>query len=115
MTDTITPASISLTESAAERIDFLRQKRGQPDLMLRITVDGGGCAGFQYLFDFDTNQKPEDIKVEQHGVAVLVDDVSLGFLEGAEIDFVKQLVGAAFQIKNPNANSSCGCGTSFSV
>lgn len=105
----------SLTDSAARRIARLRELEGNPALMLRVSVTGGGCSGFQYVFDFD-DKTAEDDHIFRHGdVAVLVDDVSLDLLNGAELDFKEDLVGQYFQVNNPNATSSCGCGTSFSV
>ena len=82
--------------------------------MLRVAVEGGGCSGFQYRFDLVDRAEPEDVRVERDGAAALVDDVSMPFLAGSEIDFVDELVGAQFKVKNPNAQSSCGCGVSFS-
>ncbi len=83
--------------------------------MLRVSVDGGGCSGFSYKFDFATAADPDDLVIERDGAQVAIDDVSLEFLKGAEIDFTEELIGAAFKIRNPNATASCGCGTSFSV
>ena len=83
--------------------------------MLRVAVDGGGCSGFQYRFDLVEAAAPDDVRVERDGAAALVDDVSLPFLAGSEIDFVDELVGAQFRVTNPNAASSCGCGVSFSI
>ena len=74
-----------------------------------------GCSGFQYVFDFDHDKAEEDIDFEAHGITVLVDDMSLGFLEGAQLDYVEELLGSYFKVENPNATASCGCGTSFSV
>ena len=82
---------------------------------LRIAVSGGGCSGFQYGLSFDDQRNPDDLLFEHGGVAVVVDDASLELLNGAELDFVEDLMGASFQIKNPNAASSCGCGNSFSI
>jgi iron-sulfur cluster assembly accessory protein len=83
--------------------------------MLRVAVTGGGCSGFQYNFALDDVKADDDLVLERDGAVVLIDSLSLDFLRGAEIDFVDDLIGAAFKIKNPNAQSSCGCGTSFSV
>lgn len=110
-----TSSPISLSESAARRVSFLVEKEGKPGLMLRVTVSGGGCSGFQYGFSFDERQNPDDIIVESGGARVVVDTLSLMYLTGSEIDFVEDLAGAAFAIRNPNATSSCGCGTSFAV
>ena len=108
-------ASVTLSESAAKRIAFLASQETQPGLMLRISVSGGGCSGFQYGFAFDDNKNDEDRLFEREGARVVIDETSLELLNGAEIDFVEDLVGASFQIKNPNAKSSCGCGNSFAV
>ena len=105
---------VVLTSSAARRLHELAAAEGRP-VMLRVAVEGGGCSGFQYRFDLVQEADPEDTRVERDGAAALVDDVSMPFLAGSEIDFVDELVGAQFKIKNPNAASSCGCGVSFSV
>jgi iron-sulfur cluster insertion protein len=104
-----------ITESAARRIAVLKQQEQAAGACLRIAVSGGGCSGFQYGLSFDDQQNPDDFRFERNGVAVVVDDTSLDLLNGAEIDFVEDLMGASFQIKNPNAASSCGCGNSFSI
>jgi iron-sulfur cluster assembly accessory protein len=83
--------------------------------MLRVSVEGGGCSGFQYKFDLVGASQPDDIVIEKEGAQVLIDPVSLGFLAGSEIDFVDDLIGQSFKVRNPNATASCGCGTSFSV
>jgi iron-sulfur cluster insertion protein len=106
---------IVLTENAARRIAVLRDREQAKNAFLRITVSGGGCSGFQYGFAFDEQRNADDFVFERNGVAVVVDDVSLGLLNGAEVDFVEDLMGASFQIHNPNAASSCGCGNSFSI
>jgi iron-sulfur cluster insertion protein len=106
---------ISVSESAARRIGALKQQEEAPDAFLRIAVSGGGCSGFQYGLSFDEQTNPDDSVFERDGIAVVVDDVSLDLLNGAELDFVEDLMGASFQIKNPNAASSCGCGNSFSI
>ena len=106
---------ITVTASAAKRIAFLREQEQVGDANLRIAVSGGGCSGFQYGLSFDDQTNPDDRVFERDGVAVVVDDVSLDLLNGAEVDFVEDLMGASFQIRNPNAASSCGCGNSFSV
>lgn len=107
--------SISVTESAAKRIAFLREQEQVGDANLRIAVSGGGCSGFQYGMSFDDQTNPDDRVFERDGVGVVVDDVSLELLNGAEVDFVEDLMGASFQIRNPNAATSCGCGNSFSI
>ena len=106
---------IVVTESAARRIAVLKQQEEAEGAFLRIAVSGGGCSGFQYGLSFDDQQNPDDFIFEKDGVAVVVDDVSLDLLKGAEVDFVEDMMGASFQIKNPNAASSCGCGNSFSI
>ena len=106
---------IVLTENAARRIAILRDQEQAENAFLRITVSGGGCSGFQYGFAFDEQRNADDFVFERNGVAVVVDDVSLGLLNGAEVDFVEDMMGASFQIRNPNAASSCGCGNSFSI
>jgi iron-sulfur cluster insertion protein len=107
--------AITVTESAAKRIAFLREQEQVGSANLRIAVSGGGCSGFQYGMSFDDQTNPDDRVFERDGVGVVVDDVSLDLLNGAEVDFVEDLMGASFQIRNPNAASSCGCGNSFSI
>lgn len=109
------PGDLTITESAARRVAALRAAEGNDDLMLRIVVDGGGCNGFQYRFDFDSTVNDDDRVFERDGVKVLVDEVSMEFLAGAQVDFKEDLIGSYFAVENPNATSSCGCGTSFSV
>jgi iron-sulfur cluster insertion protein len=106
---------IVVSESAARRIAALKQQEEAPDAFLRIAVSGGGCSGFQYGLSFDEQRNPDDFVFEHGEIAVVVDDVSLDLLSGSELDFVEDLMGASFQIKNPNAASSCGCGNSFSI
>ncbi|MGE0258439.1 MAG: iron-sulfur cluster insertion protein ErpA [Alphaproteobacteria bacterium] len=106
---------IVVTESAARRIAALKEQENAADSFLRVSVSGGGCSGFQYGLTLDDARSDDDYVFEQGGVAVVVDDVSLDLLNGAEIDFIEDLMGASFQIKNPNAASSCGCGNSFSI
>jgi iron-sulfur cluster assembly accessory protein len=106
--------SITVTERAARRIgEILR--REPPGTMLRVSVEGGGCSGFQYKFDVDRAQTAGDVAIECDGATVLIDQVSIGYLAGSEIDFVDDLIGASFRINNPQATASCGCGTSFSI
>ncbi|HEU4825547.1 MAG TPA: iron-sulfur cluster insertion protein ErpA [Dongiaceae bacterium] len=104
-----------MSESAVKRIASLISAEGDAGLMLRLSVSGGGCSGFQYGFTFDNAVQVDDRVFERDGVKVVVDDTSLDLLAGAEIDFVEDLVGASFQVRNPNAKSSCGCGSSFSI
>ena len=106
---------ITLTDSAVRRIAALKAQEAAEDAFLRIAVSGGGCSGFQYGLSFDDQQNPDDVVFGRDGVRVIVDDTSLDLLNGAEVDFVEDLMGASFQIKNPNAASSCGCGNSFSI
>ena len=106
---------IVVTESAARRIAVLRTEEQVENAFLRIVVSGGGCSGFQYGLSFDDQCNADDFVFERDGIAVVVDDVSLGLLNGAEVDFVEDLMGASFQVRNPNAASSCGCGNSFSI
>lgn len=106
---------VLLSESAARRIAALKAQEHAENAFLRIAVSGGGCSGFQYGFSFDDRQNDDDVVFERDGVGVVVDAVSLDLIAGAEIDFVEDMMGAAFQVKNPNAASSCGCGNSFSI
>jgi iron-sulfur cluster insertion protein len=110
----MTTSDLSLSESAARRIHALGQAEGRP-VMLRVAVEGGGCSGFQYQFDLVDAAEDDDLRIERDGAAALVDTVSLALLKGSEIDFVDELAGAEFRIRNPNAKSSCGCGVSFSI
>jgi iron-sulfur cluster insertion protein len=106
---------VILTESAARRIALLKEQEQAGSAFLRIAVSGGGCSGFQYGFSFDKERNDDDAVFERDGVAIVVDEVSLELLSGAEVDFVEDLMGASFQVRNPNAASSCGCGNSFSI
>jgi iron-sulfur cluster insertion protein len=106
---------IVLTEHAARQIATLKTKEDAENAFLRIAVSGGGCSGFQYGLSFDEQRNEDDFVFEQNGVGVVIDEISLGLLNGAEVDFVEDLMGASFQIHNPNAASSCGCGNSFSI
>ncbi len=113
MTDTAT-FPVTLTASAARRIAEI--VAGEPaGTMLRVSVEGGGCSGFQYQFDLVEGASGDDAIIERDGAKVLIDPVSMAYLAGSEIDFVDDLIGAAFKIQNPNATASCGCGTSFSL
>jgi iron-sulfur cluster assembly accessory protein len=107
-------APVTVSARAAKRIAEIIEAENELS-MLRVAVTGGGCSGFQYNFALDDTRLEDDLVIERDGAVVLVDPVSLDFLKGAEIDFVDDLIGAAFKINNPNATSSCGCGTSFSV
>jgi iron-sulfur cluster insertion protein len=105
---------VTLSQSAAERIRAIAAREGRP-LMLRVAVEGGGCSGFQYQFDLVDAAESDDLRIERDGASALIDIVSLALLSGSEIDFVDELAGAEFRVRNPNAKSSCGCGVSFSV
>ena len=105
---------VTLSSQAARRIHAIGQTEGR-EVMLRVAVDGGGCSGFQYRFDLVKAGEPDDLRIEQDGAAALVDPISLALLKGSEIDFVDELAGAEFRVRNPNAKSSCGCGVSFSI
>lgn len=107
-------AEITMTASAARRIAKVLEK-DPGKIALRISVEGGGCSGFSYRFNLVDAQTSDDIAITRDGATVLIDSVSLPFMDGSVIDFVDDLMGQSFQIKNPNATSSCGCGTSFSV
>lgn len=109
------PPSIVLTENAAAKVRALLAEENNPDLRLRVFVSGGGCSGFQYGFTFDEAMQDGDTTVEMHGVSLLVDPMSYQYLAGAEIDYSDDLEGAQFVIKNPNATTTCGCGSSFSA
>jgi iron-sulfur cluster assembly accessory protein len=110
----MTIPSVHVTDRAARRISEIIASEARP-VMLRVSVKAGGCSGFQYAFDLVSERESGDFVIEKEGATVLIDDVSLPFMTGAEIDFVEDLVGASFRINNPNATASCGCGTSFSV
>jgi len=105
---------LTLTPSAAQRLHAISAVQGRP-VMLRVAVEGGGCSGFQYQFDLVEEEQPDDFRIERDGAAALVDEMSFVMLKGSEIDFVDELAGAEFRVRNPNAKSSCGCGVSFSL
>ena len=109
------PNSLVFTNSAASKVKELIVEEGNPDLKLRVFVTGGGCSGFQYGFTFDEVTNEDDTVMEKNGVTLLIDPMSFQYLSGAEIDYQEGLEGAQFVIKNPNATSTCGCGSSFSV
>jgi len=105
---------VTVTERAARRIgEILR--REPSGTMLRLSVEGGGCSGFQYRFDTDRSQEPDDVVIRQNDATLLIDRVSLAYLAGSEVDFVDDLIGASFRVNNPKAKASCGCGTSFAL
>lgn len=109
------PPPLVFCEAAANKVAELIREGESPGLMLRVYVTGGGCSGFQYGFSFESSANADDVRVERGGVTLLIDPASLQYLGGAEIDFEDSLEGARFIIRNPNATSTCGCGTSFSV
>ena len=108
------PRVVALSASAAKRINFLSAKEASPK-MFRITVSGGGCSGFQYSFQLDDERHDDDVTFERDGATLVTDEMSLDLIAGSEVDFIDDLMGAYFQVKNPNATSSCGCGTSFAI
>ncbi len=122
MTETITPnyqtsaaAALNFTESAARKVRELIEEEQNPALKLRVYIQGGGCSGFQYGFSFEEGAEEDDLAVERDGVTLLCDPLSLQYLGGAEIDYSESLQGAQFVIRNPNAKTTCGCGSSFAV
>jgi iron-sulfur cluster assembly accessory protein len=107
-------ASITVSERAARRIGQIL--KGEPSgTMLRVSVEGGGCSGFQYKFDMERAKAADDLVISRDGAVVLIDPVSVNYMAGSEIDFVDDLIGASFKVKNPQAKASCGCGTSFAL
>ncbi len=122
MNDTATPtyldaseAPLVFTDAAAGKVRELIAEEGNPDLKLRVYISGGGCSGFQYGFTFDETRAEDDLALDKDGVTLLVDPLSLQYLAGAEIDYSESLSGAQFVIRNPNAKTTCGCGSSFTV
>ena len=109
------PSPLIFTENAASKVRELIEEEGTPDLKLRVFVSGGGCSGFQYGFTFDEVTNEDDTVMEKNGVSLLIDPMSYQYLVGAEIDYSEGLEGSQFVIKNPNATSTCGCGSSFSA
>jgi len=109
------PQVVSVTESALAKVKSLIDEEGNPDLKLRVYVTGGGCSGFQYGFTFDEAVAEDDSVVERDGVKVVVDAMSYPYLAGAQVDYQEGLQGAKFVVQNPNASSTCGCGSSFSI
>lgn len=106
---------ITLSDAAAKRVRTLMEKSGDETQKLRITVSGGGCSGFQYAFKLDNQMNDDDVTFENNGVYLITDDASLDLLNGSEVDYVDDLMGSMFKVNNPNAESMCGCGTSFSI
>lgn len=109
------PDPITVTTSAARRIRSIIDAEGNPNLRLRVSVSGGGCSGFQYNFALDDNDEPGDVAVQADGATVVIDGMSMMYVLGSEVDFVEDLTGSYFRVANPNAASSCGCGTSFAI
>ena len=113
------PGSVELnaeiTDAAAAKVKVLIKEEGNPNLKLRVTVSGGGCSGFQYGFEFDENVADDDIQIEKDGVTMLIDSMSMQYLAGSAVDYLEGLEGARFVISNPNAKTTCGCGSSFSI
>ena len=109
------PVPLVFTDNAAGKVKLLIDEEGNPELKLRVFVTGGGCSGFQYGFTFDEAINEDDTSMQKNGVTLLIDPMSLQYLTGAEIDYQENAEGAQFVIKNPNATSTCGCGSSFSA
>jgi iron-sulfur cluster insertion protein len=112
---TTAPSPLVFTDAAAKKVSELIQEEDNPGLMLRVFITGGGCSGFQYGFTFDEKREEGDSSVENQGVMLVVDPMSVQYLIGAEIDYKEDLQGAQFIIRNPNASTTCGCGSSFTV
>src|SRR5215218_7112482 len=110
--DQVTTEQVTVTDRAVRQIGQILGREA-PGTMLRVSVEGGGCSGFQYKFDMERDQAPDDVVIARDQAVVLIDPVSVNYLQGSEIDFVDDLMGQAFRINNPNATASCGCGTSF--
>ncbi len=111
----MTEEAIKFTDNAAAKVSELIAEEGNDDLKLRVYVSGGGCSGFQYGFTFDEESNEDDTLIEKNGVTVLIDAMSIDYLRGAEIDYKEDVSGSQFVIRNPNASTTCGCGSSFSV
>lgn len=114
MTETSNTQLLSLSDSAVKRVGVLLENEAG-EKMLRVAVSGGGCSGFQYGFSFDATRNDDDEMIEQDGIKVVIDNMSLMYIAGSQIDFVEDLIGSSFSIKNPNATASCSCGSSFAV
>ena len=111
---TVDTLPVAMSASAEAQINAIMAKQGK-DQYLRVAVEGGGCSGFQYKFEFADSPNDDDIILKKDGAKILIDEISVGFLEGSEIDYARELIGSAFKIHNPNAVAACGCGTSFSI
>jgi iron-sulfur cluster insertion protein len=107
--------SISISENAAKRIAALVTAEEKDGMRLRVSVSGGGCSGFQYGFSLDDQKKDDDLLFEKSSIEVVIDEMSLEYLKGSELDYVEDLIGSYFAMKNPNASSTCGCGSSFAI
>lgn len=108
-------ATVGFTDAAANKVKKLVEEEKNPNLKLRVSVDGGGCSGFQYAFAFDEHVNDDDTVVEKNGATMLIDATSMQYLNGSEVDYLEGLEGARFVVNNPNATSTCGCGSSFSI
>lgn len=106
---------ITITAAAADKVRELLAEESNPELRLRMFVQGGGCSGFQYGFTFDESQNDDDFVIEQQGITLLIDALSMQYVQGSTVDYAKSLMGEQFEIKNPNAQTKCGCGSSFSA
>lgn len=115
MSTVTAPSLLDFTTAAAAKVRELIAEEGNPDLKLRVYIQGGGCSGFQYGFEFDELQAEDDLAVVTDAVTLLVDPLSLQYLQGAQVDYTESLQGAQFTIRNPNAKSTCGCGSSFTM
>ncbi len=114
-TSVVSDTPVQMSESAVRRVSQLKSDKGSEALMLRVFVQGGGCSGFQYGFQFETEREEDDLVIENGDVTVVVDPLSYQYLAGAEIDFLDDLLGSRFVVNNPNAATTCGCGSSFSI
>ncbi len=115
MDTSLASEDITISDSAALRISELVAGEEDARLMLRVSISGGGCSGFTYGFSLDGTRNDDDLLFERNGIKVIVDQVSLDYIKGAELDFVEEMIGSYFSLKNPNASSTCGCGSSFAV
>lgn len=108
-------SEVIFTSNAAQRISLIKQDQNRPEAFFRVAIKGGGCSGFEYTMDLDKSLEDDDHVFETEGERLVIDEVSLGLMNGATVDFVQDLVGSKFEIKNPMADAACGCGSSFSV
>jgi len=107
--------TLTISDNAAKRISALVAAEDKPDMRLRVSVSGGGCSGFQYGFSLDDRKNDDDLVFTKGGIEIITDETSLEFLKGSELDYVEEMIGSYFAMKNPNASSTCGCGSSFAV